>query len=181
MLTVGCTPRVPSRLILMRHAKSDYPPDVADHDRPLNARGRRDAAAAGEWLAANRAELVQGSLAVVVSSACRAQQTWVIAGDGFAASFRTEPRIYESSVSTLIDVAAACGERTVLIVGHNPTIEDAIAHLAGRSAGAVKTSAIAVIDLQREDPWSSGTAVVSAFIVPRGTDQSGGSGGAEPT
>ena len=36
-----------STLVLLRHAKSAYPDDVADHDRPLNARGRRDAPAAG--------------------------------------------------------------------------------------------------------------------------------------
>ena len=37
-------------LILLRHAKSDYPAAVADHDRPLAPRGEREAALAGEWL-----------------------------------------------------------------------------------------------------------------------------------
>ena len=38
------------RLILLRHAKSAWPDDVPDHDRPLAPRGRRDAPAAGGWL-----------------------------------------------------------------------------------------------------------------------------------
>ncbi len=41
------------RLVLLRHAKSAYPPGVADHERPLNDRGRRDAPEAGRWLDAH--------------------------------------------------------------------------------------------------------------------------------
>ena len=130
MSTAGCTRRVPDRIILMRHAKSDYPPGVADHDRPLNARGRRDAAAAAEWLARQRQDIVSGPLTVLVSSATRAQQTWAIAGDGFAPAFTTEPRIYEASVSTIIDLAASVEGGTALIVGHNPTLEECVRHLA---------------------------------------------------
>ena len=39
------------RLILMRHAKSDWSHlDLSDHDRPLNNRGKASAAALGDWL-----------------------------------------------------------------------------------------------------------------------------------
>src|SRR5437764_1228803 len=41
--------RVRRRLVVARHAKSDWPAGVADHDRPLGRRGRRDAEAAGRW------------------------------------------------------------------------------------------------------------------------------------
>ena len=60
-------PKVPSRLILLRHAKSDYPLGVPDHDRPLNERGRRDADAAGAWLAEHRDEIFAGSVTAVVT------------------------------------------------------------------------------------------------------------------
>lgn len=170
-MTAGCTLRVPDRLILMRHAKSDYPAGVPDHDRPLNARGRRDAAAAGLWLAQHRRQLVRGSLKVLVSSAARAQQTWAIAGDGFSSAFATEPTIYEASTSTLFDLAARCSTQTVLIVGHNPTIESCVTHLiderSQESAGPVKTCTIAALDLASDAPWSSGSAVVVAFETPR--------------
>ena len=168
MSTAGCTRRVPDRLILMRHAKSDYPPGVADHDRPLNARGRRDAAAAGEWLAQQRANLVTGGLSVLVSSAERAQQTWAIAGDGLATAYATEPRIYEASVSTLVELCESQDAGTVLIVGHNPTLEQCVHHLAATSQDAVmKTCAIAVLDLDPSDPWASGTATLAALQTPR--------------
>src|SRR5690349_18486929 len=44
-------------LLLMRHAKSGYPDGVADHDRPLAARGIREAGLAGDWIRANFAEV----------------------------------------------------------------------------------------------------------------------------
>ena len=40
---------VQRRLVLLRHAKSAYPHGVPDHDRPLAGKGRRNAAAAGDW------------------------------------------------------------------------------------------------------------------------------------
>ena len=40
-------------LLLLRHAKSDYPAGVADHDRPLAPRGVREAGLAGDWLRAH--------------------------------------------------------------------------------------------------------------------------------
>lgn len=155
----------------MRHAKSDYPPGVPDHDRPLNARGRRDAAVAGQWLAEHRSQLVRGDLAVLVSSAVRAQQTWSIAGDGFAASYVTEPSIYEAATSTLFDLAERSGARTVCIVGHNPTIEACLHHLApagtALASAVVKTCAIGVVDLAADLPWASGSGTPGWFEVPR--------------
>src|SRR5438067_2354566 len=40
-------------LVLLRHAKSAYPAGVADHDRPLAPRGKRQAGLAGDWLRAH--------------------------------------------------------------------------------------------------------------------------------
>lgn len=164
----GCTRRVPDRLILMRHAKSDYPAGVADHDRPLNARGRRDARVAGEWLADHAGRLVRGEVSVLVSSAERAQQTWAIAGTGLPARVTTEPRIYEASVSTIIDLAAAQDSGTVLIVGHNPTLEQCVRHLAALEDDVVmKTCAIAVLECDDGGSWGSGSAELSELHIPR--------------
>ncbi len=58
-------------LVLLRHAKSDYPGGVADHDRPLAPRGIREAGLAGDWL---RAELPAID-AVLCSTATRTRQT----------------------------------------------------------------------------------------------------------
>src|ERR1700712_4658208 len=58
-------------LLLLRHAKSDYPPGVADHERPLAPRGIREAALAGDWLRAH-APAVD---AVLCSTATRTRET----------------------------------------------------------------------------------------------------------
>ena len=61
----------PRRLILLRHAKSDWP-DVPDQERPLAKRGRRDAPVVGRWLRGH------GYLpdTVICSVARRTRQTW---------------------------------------------------------------------------------------------------------
>lgn len=155
----------------MRHAKSDYPAGVADLDRPLNDRGRRDAAAAGQWLAEHWASIVRGRVEVLVSSATRAQQTWALAGEGCPATVRTEPRVYEAAVTTILDLVAASGASTVMVVGHNPTLEDCMHHLAGAGSvmatAVMKTCAIAVLDLDQQGPWSSGSAAPVMFETLR--------------
>ncbi|WP_204322083.1 histidine phosphatase family protein, partial [Streptococcus pneumoniae] len=60
------------RLILLRHAKSDWPEGVADHERPLNGRGRRAAPLMGEAMV-ERGYVPERAL---VSSAKRTQETW---------------------------------------------------------------------------------------------------------
>ena len=63
------------RLVLLRHAKSDWPDDVPDHERPLARRGRRDAPAAGRWL--RKSGYVPDL--VLCSTARRARETWQLA------------------------------------------------------------------------------------------------------
>ena len=59
-------------LLLMRHAKSSWDdPDVADHDRPLNKRGKKDAPRMGQWLA----EQGLTPEVIVTSTAKRARKT----------------------------------------------------------------------------------------------------------
>lgn len=176
MSMAECTPKVPSRLILLRHAKSDYPAGVSDHDRPLNERGRRDAGAAGEWIREHYDELFDGEVIVLVSSAARAQETWSLVGeylDGI--NVRTEGQIYEAAVSTLITLADECTADSVLIVGHNPSIEETAVFLAkpdgrglmDRLRGKYPTCGLAVLDLNDDSPWSSQSADLAAFEIPR--------------
>ena len=177
MLMAESSPKVPSRLILLRHAKSDYPPGVADHDRPLNERGRRDASAAGAWIAEHRDELFDGTAVALVSSALRAQETWGrIAEHLTDLPSMTEPRLYEAACSTLMTIADASGADTVLVVAHNPTIQETASFLAApgglglldRVRSKYPTCGLAVLDLSATDPWAGGSADLAAFEVPRG-------------
>ena len=175
------------RLVVMRHAKSAYPPGVLDHDRPLAPRGVADARAAGEWVRDHVGPLDQ----VVVSSARRTRGTWTLAAGAIgyigaagydAASpgpLTIDPRVYDASATTLIEVLRELPERvgTVLLLGHNPGCEDLVGRLAAaRDPEAARllavkypTSGIAVLDVHVA--WGAleaGSATLRRFAVPRG-------------
>ena len=178
MSTAVFTPRAREvrTLILLRHAKSDYPPGVPDHDRPLAARGIRDAPVAGRWLADHcpRPDVV------LVSSAERAQRTWELASRQLPVPVpaMTEARIYEATSETLAEIARELPEAatTAVLVGHNPGIEDLARRIArggdpealARLRLKYPTSGIAV--LQSSGSWAdlASAADLVAFAVPRG-------------
>src|SRR5262252_9598847 len=124
---------VPGRtLVLFRHAKSAWP-DVADHDRPLARRGIRAAPVMGRWL--REAGLLPGL--VLCSTARRARETWQFAQAGLAATppVSCDARIYAAAdlLAVLREVPPATG--TVLLIGHNPAIEE-LALLLAAAPGA---------------------------------------------
>jgi phosphohistidine phosphatase len=138
-------------LILLRHGKSDWSGGEPDLHRPLADRGRRQAAEAGRWLAANAGPLDQA----LVSPAERARITWELA----SAEIETPPpttfeeRVYGASEGTLLDLVRnlSADLRTVVLVGHNPGLEDLASTLTGQWV-LMKTSGIAVVSLP--DLWS---------------------------
>lgn len=161
------------RLILLRHAKSGYPDGVADHDRPLAARGRREAALAGAWLAASQPQVET----VLCSDALRARETLACAG--IAAPVRHDRRLYGAGVGEILDLLATvpARARTVLIVAHAPGIPQTAAALAGPGSDPVAlaalrsgfpTSAVAVLSVPA--PWDAvppGSCRLLTLHVPR--------------
>jgi phosphohistidine phosphatase len=167
------------RLVLLRHAKSDWP-DVADHDRPLAKRGRRDAPRVGRWLA----ESGYVPDAVVCSTALRARETWALAeegllaagllagGPGVSAVVRYDPRVYGATVLGLLMLIREFEPRwrTAMIVGHNPGLAELTVGLAGphpEPPAAFPTAAVAVLGLV--GAWAEaapGEARLLAFTVP---------------
>ncbi|MEL7465296.1 MAG: histidine phosphatase family protein [Pseudomonadota bacterium] len=115
------------RLLLMRHAKSDYPAGIDDHDRPLNRRGRLAAALMGAYLA----EAARLPDLAYVSTAARAQETWA----RMTVEAQMEPRasLYHASAATMLEVAAEApdGAETLLLLWHQPGIQDAANRLIG--------------------------------------------------
>ena len=132
------------RLIVMRHAKSDWSSGVDDHERPLAKRGRREAGLAGDWL---REQVADVGL-VVCSSATRARQTWkrVAKRLDTVPELRVDDRLYGASDRQLRDVLRELPDatRTALLIGHNPGLEDLVAELTGVEC-PLKTSSIAVL------------------------------------
>lgn len=145
----------PARLLLMRHAKSDWQAAVpSDFERPLNPRGRHDAPRMGQWLRA------QGIVPEVVlgSSARRARQTAeaVLAALGLEADrLRLRDELYLAGRATLRQVLAEEGGAagTVLLVAHNPGLDDLVSWLAASppplsaSGKLMTTAAIAWFEL----------------------------------
>lgn len=170
-------------LILIRHAKSDYPFGVPDHDRPLAERGRRDAPQIGRHLRAQSWATSSSSLTIVVSSALRAEQTWRAAaaeleGSAWQVPYETDSRIYEASPSALRAVIAEHADAdTVVVVGHNPGLVQLVAELGSpgdirsRALEKFPTSAVAVLVTRdgNEDVLDAlGAYEVSSFEIPRG-------------
>ena len=110
-------------LSLVRHAKSDRHADLADRERPLNARGERAAPAmARRWL---ELDLVPDRM--LTSPAVRAQRTALLFAREFgiaAASVRLDERIYLASPGELLEVIHGTPARTrhLMVFGHNPGI-----------------------------------------------------------
>ncbi|WP_298423989.1 histidine phosphatase family protein [Rhodoblastus sp.] len=159
------------RLILFRHSEAVHSPRYRDHERPLTETGRMDAERAG-------ARLAELSLAIdlaIVSDSRRTIETWEIAGAAFAPhpETRLAAKIYEAERRDLMDLARDTPKsvRTLMLVGHNPSIVEFAIHFAGRGEhGLLKrlgkgfpTSAIAVFEVEDEDwrklRWGDGILV----------------------
>ena len=128
------------RLVVLRHGKSDWSTGLPDHERPLAPRGRRQAAGAGRWLAEHERIDV-----AVVSTAVRARTTWELAGLAVP-DVRLEERVYAATGRALLRVVDEVDADTVLLVGHNPGLEDLVALISGQDV-ELPTAAIAVLDV----------------------------------
>ncbi len=132
-------------LVLMRHGKSDYPAGVPDHDRPLNDRGRRQAALAGEWLSDDGLAID----AVICSTAERTRQTLERTGIEVPTVYTGD--IYENTPEAILEAVrthAPGDASTLLVVGHFPGLPGT-AFLLDDDAEVdhFPTSAYAVLDI----------------------------------
>lgn len=139
-------------LLVLRHAKSSWKDgDLSDHDRPLNDRGKRDAARMGRLLR----ELALIPDLVVTSTARRARATAkaVARAAGFAGEIDDRDDLYAADPETILHVTSAFPDAAarILLVGHNPGLEVFVSALAG-AAVAMPTAALACFDLD-VDAW----------------------------
>jgi phosphohistidine phosphatase len=165
------------RLWLLRHAKSSWDdPDLPDRLRPLAPRGVRAAKAMARHLGATA---VAPDL-VLCSPARRAMQTWegVAAGVPPDTAVEIDEAIYHADGDELLarlrEVPSGIG--SVLLVGHNPGLEDLAVDLVGsgdpglreRLMAKFPTGALATLEVPGK--WrdlTGGTAGLVAFVVPR--------------
>lgn len=159
-------------LVLLRHAKSGYPADVTDHDRPLAERGAREAGLAGDWLRTHLPAID----AVLCSTAVRTRET--LACTGIDAPRRYAERLYGATPGAVIDEITTTDDvvSTLLVIGHEPAMSQVALGLAdgGNNTTAEQisakfpTSAIAVLRIAGS--WADlelGGAELLSFHVPR--------------
>lgn len=164
-------------LHLLRHAKSSWADEeLSDHDRPLSGRGRR----ACNLLAGHLASSGIAPDLVLASPARRAAETV----EGISGAFRphipiwTDERLYTAEAADLAAVIAEVPDmaRSVLLVGHNPAIEDLAEQLiddhSSEAAIALRhkypTGALASFEVRA--PWTAltnGGTRLRSFVRPR--------------
>ena len=167
----------PRHLVVIRHAKAEQS-GATDFERRLTERGLADAAALGSWLAA------RGLVAdhALVSAATRTRETWAALAEaaGWDVPADYDQGLYAAGPETALDIlrGAPGAARTLVLVGHNPTIaslaqllddgegdDDAVSAMAM----GYPTSAATVLGL--EGSWADlgeQRARVLAFHVARG-------------
>jgi phosphohistidine phosphatase len=164
------------RLLLWRHAKSSWKNShIADHDRPLASRGRR----AAEVMADHLAAVNPPPALVLCSTALRARDTLEPLRDRLPAGtdVRVEGDLYGASAVQLLARLRQVDEPAgaVLVVGHNPGLEDLACRLAtvgdaelvARLRAKFPTGALATVSFS--GPWEefgSGPARLEAYVVP---------------
>ena len=148
---------------LLRHAKSSWDdPELADIERPLAPRGRKAAKKIARYL---RDHDVRPEL-VLCSPAARARETLAAIGEG-----EIRPELYGASAAELLGVIRGLPDdvSSVLLIGHNPGMEDlagAFAPLPGEKfpTGALATFAF---DCERWAEVAPGGAELVDYVVPR--------------
>lgn len=162
------------RLYLLRHAKSSWDdPALADHERPLAKRGRRASKVIAKHLDGQRVE----PALVLCSPARRTRETLErIASALGQPEVRFEPELYGASSSELVERLREVPDEvdSVMVIGHNPAVQDLALTLAGGGRDAesmqVKFPTAALATLELEGTWNElgpGRATLIDFVRPR--------------
>ena len=163
--------QVMKRVLILRHAKSSWADSsISDWQRPLNERGLRDAPRAGEWL--RERSLVPD--VIITSDAVRARATAeaVAKAAGYAQPISVDPALYHAKPDDVLAVlrSAPSEAGTLLVVGHNPGLEELVEQLTGESVD-LPTAALVHIAMPIEE-WGQADGGLAATIVdtwrPRG-------------
>jgi len=134
-------------LLILRHAKSSWKqPDQADQDRPLNKRGKKEAPKVGDYLKEN--DLIPDL--ILSSPARRAHDTAQAVAEacGFDGQIDLYQDLYLSDPACYLDVLHCLPDdaRRILVVGHNPDVEELLTLLTDVSE-PMTTAALAVVGL----------------------------------
>lgn len=169
------------RLLLLRHAKSDWSGQADDHDRPLSARGRKAVPRIGLFMHGRGYD----PALILCSTSTRTRETLdlLLPHIGAAAEIQYDRAFYLAEWPKLLaEIRAASGDTSpLLLIGHNPGVEQLAFALARqpqnegerkrveRLAEKFPTGALAVMDFELQD-WSKvkpGTGTLVDYVRPR--------------
>lgn len=168
------------QLLIMRHAKSSWDaPAASDIERPLNERGRRDAPRIGAWLAAK--DLLPDL--ILSSPARRTRETTSLVGRAMGLREPRvvwDPSLYGAALPQLLAAIARLPRDAsrVLLVAHNPGLEDLLDWLAEPGLAArvqgklMPTGAVYCLEFEHQD-WDAllpHSGRVTAWTQPRRLD-----------
>lgn len=144
-------------LYLLRHAKSSWKDSgLQDFDRPLGGRGREAAPLVGRFIRKKKLKIDL----MISSPAARARQTAALVKEsaGLTAELLFDERIYEADAARLLEVVTQAAESadSLMLVGHNPGMEELLTHLTGEGR-AMPTAALACVALDVEK-WGKARA-----------------------
>lgn len=158
-------------ILIMRHAKSDWSrPDLPDIKRPLNKRGSRDAPLMGKVL-----RLYDCAPEIILSSpALRARQTTELAAAEFGGSpsLKYVEAFYPGSTESFLHSIKSLPDSTsrVMLVGHNPAMEDFVEAFLGSAVFLrMPTAGLVCLDVNAAE-WPSvkpGGCSLRWFIIPK--------------
>lgn len=159
-------------LLWMRHAKSSWKSGLSDPERPLNARGRRDAPRIAREL--DRRGLRPDRILCSDAERTRETRVWMEDAWGEPVAGETLARLYHASPDELLDavVSSTPSEaQTLLVLSHNPGVEDVVERCTGRRE-AMPTGAVAIARLPdgvgwRDVPSACGRMRLVEVIRPR--------------
>lgn len=149
-------------VVLLRHAHAEPDAGGGDFERTLSARGRADAARVGQHLVESGLKFAR----VLCSPARRTRETLSLALPGIEATF--EPSIYEALPGTLAGLVDA-GPDPVLLVGHNPGLEQLVAFLVDGHSDAPRglpTAGLVQLSIPDGAELGPGVATVREFWSP---------------
>jgi len=161
------------RLMLMRHAKSSWEnPNQRDHDRPLNARGRRAAKALGQWLKMDGHYPEQ----VFCSTSARAIETYERLN--MDADVQHIAKLYHANTDQILQVIKTARAPSLMVIGHSPGIASLARTLMATPPAHGRffdypTSATLIADF-KVDAWEDihpQQSVLVNFVTPRDITQ----------
>jgi phosphohistidine phosphatase len=134
-------------LLILRHAKSSWKyPELADHDRPLKKRGKRDAPRMGRLIEAEG--LIPDK--IISSTARRARDTAEAVAEtcNYNGEIEFRREFYFSGYESFLTMLGELPDmnQTVMVVGHNPDLEELLDTLTGQYE-RLPTAALAQIKL----------------------------------